>query len=145
MALPTANLIVVTFGPRPNTAWIASLGADVLDERGLMRVEPTFEVVDHPGVFAIGDITDCNEQKQAQKYPVHVAVAAPNIVSYLEGRPLTKPYKGSMEIILIPIGKNRGVAYYDESFTAFVASNDSLRGLLCDMRTRTSRIYGKDQ
>ncbi|KZT07513.1 FAD/NAD(P)-binding domain-containing protein [Laetiporus sulphureus 93-53] len=113
MALPTADLIVPTFGPRPNTAWIASLGADVLDERGLVRIEPTFEVVGHPGVFAIGDITDCNEQKQAQKYPAHVAVAVPNIMSYLEGRPLTKTYKGSMEIILIPIGKNRGVAYYD--------------------------------
>jgi len=113
MSFPTADLVVPTFGPRPNTAWIASLGSEVLDPRRLVRVEPTFEVVDHPGVFAVGDITDCNEQKQAQKYPNHVEVVAPNIVNFLEGRPQTKTYKGSTEIILIPLGRNRGSAYLD--------------------------------
>ncbi|CCM01829.1 uncharacterized protein FIBRA_03897 [Fibroporia radiculosa] len=113
MSLPTADLIVPTFGPRPNTKWIASLGPDVLDERRLVKVEPTFEVVNHPGVFAIGDITDCNEQKQALKYTTHATVAAANILSFLEGRPRTKKYKGSTEIILIPIGKRRGSAYFD--------------------------------
>ncbi|PCH36280.1 FAD/NAD(P)-binding domain-containing protein [Wolfiporia cocos MD-104 SS10] len=113
MTLPTADLVVPTFGPRPNSEWIASLGPDVLDLRRLVRVGPTFEVVGHPGVFAIGDITDCNEQKQALKYANHVEVAAPNILSFLESRPQTKKYKGSMEIILIPIGRNRGCAYFD--------------------------------
>lgn len=113
MSFPTADLIVPTFGPRPNTSWIASLGPEVLDERGLVRVEPTFEVVGHPGVFTIGDITNCNEQKQAQKCPKHVEIAAPNILSFLEGRRMTRTYKGTTEIILIPLGRNRGCAYLD--------------------------------
>lgn len=105
MSIPTADLIVPTFGPRPNTAWIASLGPDVLDERRLVKVKPTFEVVGHPGVFAGGDITDWNEQKQGMKYPVHAEICAPNVLSFLEGRPQTRTYKGSTEIILIPLGR----------------------------------------
>lgn len=105
MSIPTADLIVPTFGPRPNTAWIATLGPDVLDQRRLVRVKPTFEVVGHPGVFAVGDITDWNEQKQGMKYPLHAEICAPNVLSFLDGRPQTRTYKGSTEIILIPLGR----------------------------------------
>ncbi|MGN6605550.1 MAG: FAD-dependent oxidoreductase [Jatrophihabitans sp.] len=38
---------------RPNTAW---LPADVLDERGFVRVGPDLQVPGRPGVFAIGDV-----------------------------------------------------------------------------------------
>ncbi|KAI0925018.1 hypothetical protein AcW2_005722 [Taiwanofungus camphoratus] len=111
--VPTADLVVPTFGPRPNTAWIASLGPDVLDERHLVKIEPTFEVTGHPGVFALGDITDWNEQKQAAKAPAHVAVVAPNMLSFLARCRSTKTYKGNAEVIFIPVGKNGGSAYFD--------------------------------
>ncbi|KAH9839974.1 uncharacterized protein C8Q71DRAFT_471296 [Rhodofomes roseus] len=113
MSIPTADMIVPTFGPRPNTAWIASLGPDALDERRLVKVKPTFEVVGHPGVFAVGDVTDWNEQKQGMKYPVHAEICSANVFSFLEGQPQTRKYKGSTEIILIPLGRNKGAAYFD--------------------------------
>ncbi|KAH9947019.1 hypothetical protein B0H21DRAFT_692666 [Amylocystis lapponica] len=111
--LADADLVVPTFGPRPNNAYISTLGADVLDERGLVQIRPTFELRDHPGVFAVGDIIAWDEQKQAAKAPAHIAVAAPNIASFLAGAPLAKAYKGSKEVILIPVGKNGGAAYMD--------------------------------
>ena len=68
-------------------------------------MNPTLEVQDHPGIFALGDVIDWNEQKQAAKSVNHLAVVAPNVQSYLEGKPLKKVYKGSPEMILIPLGK----------------------------------------
>ncbi|OCH92812.1 FAD/NAD(P)-binding domain-containing protein [Obba rivulosa] len=109
----TADLVVPAHGPRPNTAFIATLGSDVLDSAGRVKIEPTFQVVGHPGVFAFGDITDWKEQKQQGKIMFHLPVAVPNILSYLAGEPLKKKYKGFWEMIIIPIGKNGGGGYFD--------------------------------
>lgn len=77
----------------------------MLNDQGYVKVKPTLELPDHPGVFAAGDIIAWTEQKQAGKAPNHAAVVAPNIISFLAGQPLKKVYKGSTEMILIPIGK----------------------------------------
>lgn len=96
---------VTAFGSRPNTSLAGSLGAGVLTETGHVRVKSTLELPEHPGVFAAGDIINWREQKQAGKAPAHAAVVAANVASFLAGRPQTKAYKGSTEMILIPVGK----------------------------------------
>ena len=58
-------------------------------------------------MFAVGDIIDLPEQKQAMKAMGHASVAAANVVSFVQDRPLKKAYKGSPEMILIPLGKVR--------------------------------------
>ena len=70
-----------------------------------MKVQPTLELRAHPGVFAVGDILDWAEQKQAAKANGHADVVAANVTSFLQGQPLKKAYKGSPELILIPLGK----------------------------------------
>jgi len=102
---------VPTHGPRANATYISSLGDNVLTQRGHVRVRSTMELVLHPGVFAIGDIIDWPEQKQAAKVTGHVAVAVPNVISFLEGKTPKKKYKGATEIIVLPVGKNGGAAY----------------------------------
>lgn len=96
---------VPAFGAKPNTAFINTLGSDVLTERGYVKVEPTLQIRGHPGHFAIGDIIDWREQKQAAKAPAHAAVAAANVASFLNGAPQKSVYKGSVEMIVLPIGK----------------------------------------
>ncbi len=96
---------VTAFGARPNTSLAESLGAGVLTETSHVRVKSTLELPEHPGVFAAGDIIDWREQKQAGKAPAHAAVVAANVASFLAGRAQTKAYKGSMEMIVIPVGK----------------------------------------
>ena len=98
---------VASFGARPNTALAASLGSDVVDASGFVKVKPTLEVDGHAGVFALGDIIAWREQKQAGKLLGHIPVVVANIASHLAGTPLKKEYKGSTEMILIPIGKVR--------------------------------------
>ena len=81
----------------------------MLTSSGTVRVSEFLEVKGHPGVFAAGDIIDWEEQKQAAKAGGHAAVAVANIISFLQGQPLKKAYKGSPELILIPLGKVRSV------------------------------------
>ena len=81
-----------------------------LTEKNFVRVNKFLEVKGHPGVFALGDIIDWAEQKQAAKAMGHAGVVSANVVSYVEGKPLKKAYKGSPEMILLPLGKVRPVS-----------------------------------
>ena len=77
-----------------------------------MRVNEFLEVRGHPGVFALGDIIDWAEQKQAAKNAGHAAVVAKNVKAVLEGRKPTAVYKGSYEIILVTVGKVCSIPIY---------------------------------
>jgi len=105
-----ADLIVQARGSRPNTAFIATLGSDVLTERGHVKVHPTLQLASYENIFSAGDVIDWKEQKQAAKAGAHGALVAANVMAYLAGRPL-KNYKGSSEVIVITNGKKGGVAY----------------------------------
>ena len=72
-----------------------------------MKVNEFLEVAGHPGVFAAGDIIDWKEQKQAAKAGSHTTVVVANIAAFLQGQPPKKAYKGSPEMILVPLGKVR--------------------------------------
>ncbi|KAI0642896.1 FAD/NAD-P-binding domain-containing protein [Trametes meyenii] len=111
--IPDADLVVPAFGARPNTGVIATLADDILTQSGTVRVNQFLEVQGHPGVFAAGDIIDWKEQKQAAKANTHATVVAANVVSFLQGQPLKKVYKGSPEMIIVPLGKTDGAGYID--------------------------------
>ncbi|OSC98053.1 FAD/NAD-P-binding domain-containing protein [Trametes coccinea BRFM310] len=110
--IPDADLVVPSFGSRPNTGFISTLGEDVVTAYGTVRVDQHLEVPGHPGVFAAGDIIDWKEQKQAAKANTHASVVAANVINFLEGQPLSKVYKGSWELIVIPLGKTGGSGYF---------------------------------
>ncbi|EKM48363.1 uncharacterized protein PHACADRAFT_109059, partial [Phanerochaete carnosa HHB-10118-sp] len=107
-----ADLVIQAFGSRPNTDVINTLGAGVLTEAGHVKVKPTLELPDHPGVFAAGDIIDWHEQKQALKSGSHMSVVVPNLLSFLRGQSQKKVYKGSTEMIVVPIGRLHGSGYF---------------------------------
>jgi len=110
-AVIDADLVVSTRGPRPNTAFVAnSLGADVVDKRNQIKVNPTLQLLNHPDIFALGDAVNIAEQKQVMKAMAHAGVVVGNIIAYVSGKPL-KPYKGSPEVIIVTNGKNGGKAY----------------------------------
>ncbi|KII93158.1 hypothetical protein PLICRDRAFT_101083 [Plicaturopsis crispa FD-325 SS-3] len=94
-----------------NTEFIQSLGPDVLTRDGYIRVRPTLQLVGADDIFAVGDAIDWEEKKQVVKVHGHVAVAVPNILSYVAGQPVAKQYKGSFELAIITNGKGGGVGY----------------------------------
>jgi len=93
-------------GPKPNTDFIGeSLGHEVLTKTGLVKVEKTLQLSSHPVIFAVGDIVDWDEQKQAAKAIGHAPVVVVNIVNLLAGRPVRKEYGGFPEVIAVANGK----------------------------------------
>ncbi|THH28006.1 hypothetical protein EUX98_g6183 [Antrodiella citrinella] len=110
-SIPDADLVIPTFGARPNTGFISTLGSDVLTKDGYVHVDATLSIPKHEGIFAFGDIIDWPEQKQLGKAPGQVAVVLANLQSFLNNQKLAKLYKSPPEIIVIPIGKGGGGAY----------------------------------
>ncbi|KAA1467965.1 FAD/NAD(P)-binding domain-containing protein [Dentipellis sp. KUC8613] len=106
------DLLLPTFGARPATEFIASLGSDVLTSQGNVKVLPSLQLRSYPNIFAAGDVIDVNEQKQLAKTAGHAGVIVANVLSILAGGSATKEYKGSPEIILVTNGKNRGYGYF---------------------------------
>lgn len=106
--LKEVDLVIPAYGPRPNTMWLHSLGAGVLSDKGYVKTLPTLEVIGHPGVFALGDILDWPEQKQAGKLMFHAGVVVPNLLSFLGGKPQKKLYKGTWEALILSIGRAHG-------------------------------------
>jgi NADH dehydrogenase FAD-containing subunit len=101
-----ADLVVPTRGGRPNTAFLASSGFN-LNSVGQVPVEKSFQVKGRRGVFAIGDITDIKEQKQAAKYGGHAAIVVPNVLAALEKREPSKQYGTVPEVMIVSNGKVR--------------------------------------
>lgn len=109
MSICSLSRQISTRGATPNTAMIiSSLGASVGSNLGLIKVTPTLQLLSHPDIFAIGDILDIPEQKQAGKTGAHAAVVTANISIYLSDPTATKRmkvYSKAPEIIAITNGK----------------------------------------
>jgi NADH dehydrogenase FAD-containing subunit len=106
-----ADLVVQACGSRPNTAFISSLGPNVLTDKGFVKIQPTFQLALHPNIFAAGDVIDHGEQKMAAKATAHGTIVAANIVAYLSGRRLKKYNSSGTEIIVISNGKGGGITH----------------------------------
>ncbi|TFY77916.1 hypothetical protein EWM64_g6094 [Hericium alpestre] len=107
------DLVVPTYGARPASEFVASLGSDTLTDRGHAKVRSTLQLRAFDNIFAAGDILDWKEQKQLAKCRGHAAVIVANVLSILGGAAPAKEYKGSIEMILVTNGKNGGVGYLD--------------------------------
>lgn len=104
-----------TFGSRPGTGFVKSLGANALNPRGQVKIENTFQLKSYPNIYAIGDSTDWQEQKQAAKAPKHAEIAAANILAQIGGSAPKKTYSGQPELIIITNGKVRCSSQFSPS------------------------------
>lgn len=66
---------------RPNTAW---LPADILDERGFVRVTPELQVPGTDGVFAIGDVAATDALRSSARNRAD-GLLARNVAAYFAG------------------------------------------------------------
>jgi NADH dehydrogenase FAD-containing subunit len=106
-----ADLVLSTRGATPNTEFLRSLGVDTLTKTGHVKIRPTLQLLEHPEIFALGDVLDYQEQKQAAKVGGHAKVVAANIASLIDGQDPKAVYRGAPEMIVITNGKNGGVTY----------------------------------
>ncbi|KAG8950635.1 hypothetical protein FRC04_007259 [Tulasnella sp. 424] len=109
-----SDLVVSTWGSRRNTAFLKSFDPTIVTSEGNIRVLPTLRVPLSNGktnVYAVGDVIDWPEQKQAAKIQYHVGVVVPNILASIKGQKPPKIYGGMFEAILLPAGPKAGIMY----------------------------------
>jgi NADH dehydrogenase FAD-containing subunit len=109
----TADLWLRCHGVTPVTDYLAgSLAATRLPD-GRVRVTPTLTVAGHDTVFALGDITDLPEAKQAVAAMSHAEVIAANIKARIDGGEPTA-YEPGNSGILLPLGPHGGAGEHPE-------------------------------
>ncbi len=74
---------------RPNTDW---LPAELLDDNGFVRVLPTLQIPDRPGVFAIGDVAATDPLRSSARNRADRLLAA-NVRAHLAGGPSMRSFK----------------------------------------------------
>ncbi|KAF8994502.1 FAD/NAD(P)-binding domain-containing protein [Cyathus striatus] len=109
----TADIVIQCNGSQPNTQILHLLDPKTLTSSGHVRVTPHLQLSDHRDIFALGDIIDYPEQKQAGKVHDQAAIVANNISCFLEGIDKGfREYRGSYEILVLTNGKNGGSSYF---------------------------------
>ncbi len=79
------DLLIWCTGGKPSTSYMNAYFSDVLNEAQRIRVTPYLQVVGSGSIFALGDITDLDENKMAWHIAGQVEHAAHNIRLFLAG------------------------------------------------------------
>ncbi|KAI8644128.1 hypothetical protein BD408DRAFT_384302 [Parasitella parasitica] len=111
--IENVDLVLLAFGNRPETAWLknSSLGAEIVNTNGYIKVKKTFQV-DHaglPNVFVLGDAADFNETKLAYRIGAHAPVVVENIVQIaVKKKKPTAEYKKIPDAMFVTFGRKQG-------------------------------------
>ncbi|MFE4758199.1 FAD-dependent oxidoreductase [Streptomyces mirabilis] len=106
----TADIWFRCFGVVPQTGYLAGALADARKPNGQVAVAETLQVKGQDTVFALGDITDVAEPKQASAASRHVEVVAGNIKALIEGGSELAAYQPGPAAIILPLGPAGGAA-----------------------------------
>jgi apoptosis-inducing factor 2 len=109
------DLLVWCTGGQPNTAYMKPRLAEALNDQGRIRVTPELLVHGHAALFALGDITDLDENKMAWHIDGQVRCAAENIRRVLAGRRVQdlltyRPQTGNPKMA-VTLGSQQGVVH----------------------------------
>lgn len=110
------DLLIWCIGGKPNTGYMQAHFASTLNAAGRIRVTPELRVAGQETVFALGDITDLDENKMAWHVSGHVKTAVHNIRALLAGAdaaPRLKTYKPQTgnPTMVVTLGSRHGVAH----------------------------------
>jgi apoptosis-inducing factor 2 len=110
------DLIIWCIGGKPNTDYMEVNYPNLLDKVGRIRVTPHLRVTGMSSVFALGDITNLDENKMAWHVTPQVKNVAFNIRKVLKGRTADselrthRPRTGN-PMMAISIGRHTGVSH----------------------------------
>jgi NADH dehydrogenase FAD-containing subunit len=107
------DIILWCIGGRPNTEYLRAHFSDRLDADGRVRVTPQLLVEGEDRVFALGDITNLQENKMALHINGQLRVAEANIRAVAMGMTPSKTYKAKTgnPMMAVSLGSRAGVAF----------------------------------
>ncbi|MBO3734964.1 NAD(P)/FAD-dependent oxidoreductase [Glycomyces niveus] len=104
-----ADIWFQAFGASTNSGYLEN-GIAPLNRRGQLPVTPKLNVEGHAHVYAIGDVTDVNEEKRAASAGRHAEVVAANIIAQINGEAPKQEYEPSpVRVAIVPLGPGLGV------------------------------------
>lgn len=110
------NLIIWCVGGKPNTDYMRVNFRSALNEKGQIKVTQNLRVRGTTNLFALGDITDLDENKMAWHITAQVKNAVFNVQQVLAGRTSDrnlKPHKAQTgnPMMAVTLGSKMGVLY----------------------------------
>jgi len=112
--IPYDLLIWCVGGGRPNTGYMRAQFAHCLDAAGRITVDAHLRVRGEPRLFALGDITNLDENKMAWHIDGQLKVAEANVRAALNGAAtLPKAYRAKTHdpSMAVTLGSRQGVAH----------------------------------
>jgi len=106
-----ADIWFPCYGLTVNTDYLAGALRSARRPNGQVAVTNHLRVVGQDGVFAVGDVTDLAEMKQAYLAEMHADVVVANIRALIEGRDDLVTYEPHPDEIVLPLGPDGGVTY----------------------------------
>ncbi|KAK4052464.1 hypothetical protein OIV83_002266 [Microbotryomycetes sp. JL201] len=105
-----ADYILIATGNKPNTSLVSQYDSAAVNSAGLVKVQPTLQLVSHDNMFAIGDVTDVQETKLAYNSEAHVPVIVSNVLSLIKQSATSKTLKPGAKVIVVTCGPHGGAA-----------------------------------
>lgn len=104
-----ADIWFQCYGSQPATGLLQGTDyTNVLNQDGTLRVDEHLQVVGHPHVYAVGDMTDAEEAKRADAARRQARVVIANIANQIDGGDPDVSYQPTKAWVVIPLGPNRG-------------------------------------
>ncbi len=98
-----ADAYIKAMGITINSAPIQSLGQNMLDDRGCIKVNEFLQVPSHPHIFCAGDVCNADSKKLYYLAAAQAAVAAENIINTIQGKgKLSKYSPDTTNLCVIP-------------------------------------------
>ncbi len=105
-----AEITYVCVGMVPNTEFIRAELPDILDDKGLIKVDRFMKVEGYNNIYALGDCSDLDiSNKNGYIATVQGGMIASNLINSAKGKK-TKPYKNQPLFVVTTTGIDTGVA-----------------------------------
>jgi len=106
-----ADLVYECVGMLPNTEFLKAELSDVLDGKGLIKVDSSMNVVGYKNLYALGDCSALDNVKHGYLASVQGKMLADVILKSDQGKKV-KPYKTPTIVVMAVTGHDTGVAQF---------------------------------
>nr|XP_002129080.1 apoptosis-inducing factor 2 isoform X1 [Ciona intestinalis] len=107
----TADLVVPCTGITVNNQFFKQALAGALTESGTLEVNEYFQVKGHKEIYAMGDVTNVNEEKMAYTAKIHADLIKSNLLAEASDQ-TRKPYPGARVAMVVPVGRTGGAGQF---------------------------------